>query len=517
MTRPPASTGSNRESSSMDPDPEKQGGNVGGPTPMAITTTVDSTKKHCGSGSAAPGAGVAADDSGLERRSSSASSSSSLHDGSTGPEDRPPPATGLGRVVSRVLSRTTTRSSWNPGPPPDGGAKAWLAVLGSHLVVMNTWGLINSFGLFQTYYVGLLGRPPSEVAWIGSMQVFLIFFVGTLAGRLTDAGYFRAVFVVGTALIAAGTFATAQCTSYWQFLLAQGVCTGLGNGCVFCPAIAVVSTWFGKKRSLAVGLGACGSATGGLVFPSMVRQLLPVVGFAWTLRAIALVQLACMSAAFFCLRPRVPPRKGGSFVDWASFRELEYTFYACGSFFAFVSVYIAFFYVAAYSRDVIGLSYTDSLNLLLVINGVGFFGRIVPNYLADRVGVLNIFVLLAVLTGAGALAWAAVRDVAGLYAWVACYGTVAGGIQSIFPAGLANLASSDPRRTGVRIGMVFTIVSFGALMGSPVAGALVSRMGGSYLGARVFSGASMLISAGFIVASRVAKGRRLGVGLWAKV
>ncbi|KAL8341378.1 hypothetical protein RB598_003360 [Gaeumannomyces tritici] len=515
MTRPPASTGSDRESSSMDPDPEKQGGNVGGPTPTTTTTTVNSTEKHCGSGSAAPGPG--ADDSRLERRSSSASSSSSLRDGSTGPEDRPPPATGLGRVVSRVLSRTTTRSSWNPGPPPDGGANAWLAVLGSHLVVMNTWGLINSFGLFQTYYVGLLGRPPSEVAWIGSMQVFLIFFVGTLAGRLTDAGYFRAVFIMGTALIAAGTFATAQCTSYWQFLLAQGVCTGLGNGCVFCPAIAVVSTWFGKKRSLAVGLGACGSATGGLVFPSMVRQLLPVVGFAWTLRAIALVQLACMSAAFFCLRPRVPPRKGGSFVDWASFRELEYTFYACGSFFAFVSVYIAFFYVAAYSRDVIGLSYTDSLNLLLVINGVGFFGRIVPNYLADRVGVLNIFVLLTVLTGAGALAWAAVRDVAGLYAWVACYGTVAGGIQSIFPAGLANLASSDPRKTGVRIGMVFTIVSFGALMGSPVAGALVSRMGGSYLGAQVFSGASMLISAGFIVASRVAKGRRLGVGLWAKV
>ncbi|KAL8375835.1 hypothetical protein RB595_007112 [Gaeumannomyces hyphopodioides] len=390
-------------------------------------------------------------------------------------------------------------------------------VLGSHLVVMNTWGLINSFGVFQTYYVGLLDRPPSEVAWIGSMQVFLIFFIGTFTGRLTDAGYFRAVFFAGVAFMAVGILATAQCTAYWQFLLAQGVCIGLGNGCLFCPAIAVVSTYFGRRRSLAVGLGACGSATGGLVFPSMVRQLLPAVGFAWTIRAIGLVQLTCLSAVFFCLRPRVPPRKGGSIVDWASFRELEYTFYACGSFFAFVSVYIAFFYLAAYSRDVIGLSYTDSLNLLLVINGVGSFGRIVPNYLADRVGVINVFALLAVATGAGALAWAAVRDVAGLYAWAACYGTIAGGIQSIFPAGVASLASSDPRKTGVRIGMVFTIVSFGALMGSPVAGALVSRMGGSYLGAQVFSGVSMLIAAGFIVASRVARSKRLGVGLWAKV
>ena len=34
---------------------------------------------------------------------------------------------GLGRVVGRVLSRSTTKSSWNPGPPPDGGVKAWTA------------------------------------------------------------------------------------------------------------------------------------------------------------------------------------------------------------------------------------------------------------------------------------------------------------------------------------------------------------------------------------------------------
>lgn len=33
----------------------------------------------------------------------------------------------MSRVVSRVLSRVSTKSSWNPGPPPDGGVKAWTA------------------------------------------------------------------------------------------------------------------------------------------------------------------------------------------------------------------------------------------------------------------------------------------------------------------------------------------------------------------------------------------------------
>lgn len=33
---------------------------------------------------------------------------------------------GPARVLSRVLSRISTQASGNPGPPPDGGKKAWL-------------------------------------------------------------------------------------------------------------------------------------------------------------------------------------------------------------------------------------------------------------------------------------------------------------------------------------------------------------------------------------------------------
>ncbi|KAL1859020.1 hypothetical protein Daus18300_009658 [Diaporthe australafricana] len=91
-------------------------------------------------------------------------------------------------LAARVLSRTTSRSSFNPGPPPDGGLKAWTAVAAGHLVIMNTWGYINSFGVFQTYYSTELGLPPATISWIGSIQVFLLFFIGTFTGRITDAG-----------------------------------------------------------------------------------------------------------------------------------------------------------------------------------------------------------------------------------------------------------------------------------------------------------------------------------------
>jgi MFS family permease len=194
-------------------------------------------------------------------------------------------------------------------------------------------GWINSFGTFQTYYTQLLNRSPSEVSWIGSVNVFLLFFVGTLTGRLVDAGYFRAIFLLGTVLLLVGIFTVPVCTEYWHFLLSQGLCLGIGHGCLFCPTLAVLSTYFLRRRALVLGIAACGSVTGGLIFPSMVRQLLPSVGFPWTVRAIGFVQLATMIVANFLARPRVKPRKAGPLVEWAAFRELEYTFYAAGAFF----------------------------------------------------------------------------------------------------------------------------------------------------------------------------------------
>ena len=134
----------------------------------------------------------------------------------------------------------------------------------------------------------------------------------------------------------------------------------------------------------------------------------------------------------------------------------------------FLGIYIAFFFLPSFARDVIGLSYASSLDLLLVVNGVGTFGRLIPNYLADRFGAINMLVLAALMAGTTALSWTAVDSTAGIYAWAACYGTAAGGIQSLFPAGLTSL-TTDLRKAGVRMGMVFTIVSFATLAGPPIA------------------------------------------------
>lgn len=409
--------------------------------------------------------------------------------------------------LARKLTRTKSgASSWiDPGPPPDGGVKAWLQATCGHLTVMASWGLINSFGVFQTYYVSALGRPPSDIAWIGSFQVFLTFFIGTFTGRLTDAGYFRSVYLLGSFLTVFGLMMASLSTQYYQLFLAQGVLVGLGNGCLFCPMLALTSTYFSTKRSLAIGFAACGSATGGLIFPAMVQQLLPAVGFPWTMRALGFIVLISLIFCNVFARQRLPPRRNGAIVEWGAFKEATYVLFAIGMFLNFWGVYFAFFYIGSFARNIIGLSYEDSINLILVLNGLGYLGRLLPNHIADRwTGPLNIMIPVTFTSSLIMYCMIAVTSDTGLYVWAVFYGILGAAIQSLFPATLSSL-TTDLKKAGVRMGMIFTIVSFAVLSGPPIAGVLITSLNGRYLGAQLFSATSMLAAGCVLSAARVAK------------
>lgn len=412
---------------------------------------------------------------------------------------------GSNAVLSRVLSRTISGISIDPGPPPDGGFEAWTQVLMTHLVVVNTWGYINSFGVFQTYYVEALHHPPSDISWVGSVQIFLLFFIGSFSGRATDYGLFRLTLLVGSIFQLVGVFMTSLSTEYWQVFLAQGICTGLGNGLVFCPTLSLLSTYFNKKRSLAIGIGASGSATGGLVFPVIVQQLLPKIGFPWTVRTIGFLMLAIHAVTLAFSKPRLPPRKSGALVEWTAFKEPPYTLFSTGMFLVFLGLYPAFYYVGSFGRNILGITEADSINYLLILNGIGLVGRIVPAHFADRYfGPLNTLIPFVFVSGLLLYCWAAVNSKGGLGGFVVVYGIFAAGIQSLFPATLSSL-TTDLKKAGVRMGMVFSVISFACLTGPPIAGALIQRDDGNYLYAQIFVGTVLMAGCATLAVSRVVK------------
>jgi MFS family permease len=251
--------------------------------------------------------------------------------------------------TEHILDNDRATKLQTPGPPPDGGLAAWIQVLMTHIVIFNTWGYINSFGVFQVYYVQHLNRPASDISWVGSVQIFLLFSIGTFSGRASDAGYFKHCFAMGLAVQLFGVFMTSLCTTYWQLFLAQGICTGVGNGLLFCPSLAVLTTYFLRRRGVAVGLAACGTATGGVVLPLLAQHLLPKLGFAWTIRVLGFIMLGSMMLPLFFMRSRLPPRPTGPWVDWAAFKELPYLFFAIGNSTCFLGLYFAVYYVRACS------------------------------------------------------------------------------------------------------------------------------------------------------------------------
>jgi len=402
-----------------------------------------------------------------------------------------------------ILPETITIDA--PPPAPNGGTQAWLQVIMGHLVLINGWGYLSSFGLFQEYYTSTLHVTPSAVSWIGSMQIFLVYLVGTFSGRALDAGYYHKVLALGSLLQIIAVFTTSVSSQYWQLFLAQGVCKGLGDGLVFCPTVSLVATYFSTRRSLAMAFTASGGATGGVIFPLIAQQLLPKVGFGWTVRTMGFVILFNTIVILCLARVRLPPRKSGPLVEWSAFREPSYTLFCIGMFFNLWAVYFAYFYLSSFAKSAIHVSQSTSLTLLLIMNAIGVPGRLICGLTADRLlGPVNTLIPVAFFAGVLFYSWAGVTNLPGLYVFCVIYGFFGAGIQSLFPASCASL-TTDLSKMGVRTGMCFSFISIACLTGPPIAGALIQMANGGYLYAQMFGGSAFVAGTATLVAARVAK------------
>ncbi|KXJ90104.1 major facilitator superfamily domain-containing protein [Microdochium bolleyi] len=406
----------------------------------------------------------------------------------------------------------------------DGGFRAWAQVAVAHLGSFNSWGYMNSFGLFQSYYTSTLlpGTPASSISWIGSLQIFLAFGIGSVSGRALDAGYLRLVVLAGCALQVLAVMTASVSTTYWQLLLTQGLCKGLGDGLVFCPTVANVPTYFSpdKRRAVAMGIAASGTATGGIVFPLIAQRLMPSVGYGWTVRVMGFIVLFNSVVMLVLVKPRAPRERSGGFFEWSAFREPPYALFCAGMFAVWLALYFAFYYVSEYGKTYIAVDTSTSLTLLLVMNAIGAPSRVLFGVLADKLlGPLHALILAVSFTGVMFYTWIAVRDLPGLFAFCSLYGFFAAACQGLFPASCANM-TADTTKMGARTGMAFAVVSVATLTGPPLGGALVqAREGkgegagaGGYLYAQIFGGSVLVVGAGLLVLSSWWRRREQGAG-----
>ncbi|KAH7032117.1 major facilitator superfamily domain-containing protein [Macrophomina phaseolina] len=381
-----------------------------------------------------------------------------------------------------------------PSPPPNGGLQAWLQVLGAHFLFFSSWGIVNTFGAFQTFYEShyLTSSSSSAISWIGTTQGFLLIVIGVFTGPLYDSGHLRALIVAGAFLIVLGLLTVSISTEYYQIFLSLGICTGLGCGCLFVPSVAIAASYFSSKRATATGLTAAGGSVGGIVFPIVFRRLTEEIGYGWATRVMAFIVLIALSASLLVLRPRVLPAKKRALIDTEALRDASFVLFSLALFHMFIGLYVPFFYISSFAQARLGDDVSDdfSFYLLSIMNASSVFGRIVPNLLADRFGSFNVLIPSALVTSALAFAWMGVDSVATIVIFCVLYGFFSGAIVSLPGTALVKLCP-ELSLIGTRMGMSFGFAGFGLLIGSPIGGQLL-RTAAGYTALQAWSGATVL-------------------------
>ena len=312
-----------------------------------------------------------------------------------------------------------------------------------------------------------------------------------VVGPLFDAGHFVTMLSAGTFLQTFGFMMCSISTQYWQIMLSQGICIGLGSGFLFLPAIAVIPQYFRKRKSLVNGIAAIGASVGGVLYPLIFHQLQQRIGFGWATRALGFLALVTGAISVGLLRLRFKPKERRVMLQLSAFKEPQYSVFCLACFLGFVGFYNFLVYIQPYAIETGAVSDNIAFYLLAILNATSSLGRLLPGLAADYIGPVNMMTPCLAATTAVTFCWIAAKSMAGIVSLSALYGFFSGGFVSLVGVGIISI-SKDAPNIGARLGMCFGAESVGLLIGTPLGGAILSRS--SYLGLQIFSGMCLAIS-----------------------
>lgn len=261
--------------------------------------------------------------------------------------------------------------------------------------------------------------------------------------------------------------------------------------------MACVAHWFMERRGLASGIAFIGGGFGGVLFPLMIQSLLPKVGWAWSIRILGFVLLVfCAVSVAFC-RSRIPPRKGAA-TSWRDTLPDPRIFAdgtgamaatTAGVLLTDLAYFIPIAYTPSYyiarqhlsGREAFTGSAAFAYQLLAILNAASCIGRAVAGDLADRFGRYNTMIVsLSLCTISVLCFWLSdilvpnLPNDALLIVFVLLFGFVSGSNVSLTPICLGQLC--ETQEYGRYYASCFTVVAFGVLISTPVAGALLDAV-----------------------------------------
>ncbi|KAJ0268267.1 hypothetical protein COL940_013547 [Colletotrichum noveboracense] len=386
--------------------------------------------------------------------------------------------------------------------------------------MLSVFGLINSAAVFESYFSEhqLADHSPSEIGWIFSLYLFIVFFVGIQVGPLFDAYGPRGLVVAGGLCISASLLLLSLCKGsygqpkkalmgwltdlgaleYYQILLAYSILGGLGGALLNSPSYGAIAHFFDDRRGFATGVAATAGSIGGIVYPILLQNLFPTLGFAPTARILGFILLGLTIPATLFIRSRLPKKDGPTSIwpDFSVFRNVKFTLSAVGIFFMeWGGLFVPITYIISYAAST-QKSTVHSYTILSILNAGSAVGRFLPGLVADKYGRFNVILItiaMCFITVFGL--WLPSKGSQPmLLAFVALFGFASGSNLGLVPVCLGQLC--DARDYGRYLSTAMMMASFGTLSSLPIGGAILQsgKDGQNWNGLIMFSGASYILA-----------------------
>ncbi|TKX25892.1 MFS transporter-like protein 25 [Elsinoe australis] len=391
---------------------------------------------------------------------------------------------------------------------PEGGLKAWSVVFGSWCAMVAAFGLLTSSGVMHAWLSEhqLKDHTYGQTGWIFSTFTFLVYFGSIQIGPIFDAYGLKFTLIPGCIGLVTALFLLSISQEYWHYMLSWGVLGGLSASLIFTPATVCIGHWFKQRLALATSLALTAGGIGGALYPFIILTLQSRIGFNASIQIVGLICLLLCLLASTLVTTRLPPNtRAGATIDLLALREPLYLLTTAAIFLLELALFIPVTYIPSYATAH-GLAPEQAYALVIYLNLGSVVGRAVTGYVADHVGRFRTMILTSGVTALLTPLWAfADGDTRLITAYAVAFGAASGSFIAVTPVCVAQICLAEDY--GKRYGTTYFVVSFGTLVGVPLAGAILD-VGGkapNFEGLIWFSGGVFALGGlGFVAAMGVA-------------
>lgn len=285
----------------------------------------------------------------------------------------------------------------------EGGFEGWKAVFGCALVAGPSIGWNNAWGVFQRYHAThfLRGTPNGTLGVIGASQSGIMMALAFVSGKFGDRYGYKRFIAAGCIVVFLGQLIAAFCHDVWSIFLTQGMMHGFGCGLLTPMVFAIPSQWFRKHRGVATGIVVAGASFGGAVPSLVVQEMLDRIGFRKTLLIYSFVQCITMLIGFSLIKTRSSSVNSPAALQKIQWIDKKYLtdpmFWSCwmALFFTFFAHMPALTFISVYTSEKIPHITSRLANLPIpIISFASVVGRTTVGLIGDRIGFINVFILV---------------------------------------------------------------------------------------------------------------------------